>query len=214
MSYPFLHPASIIIAGPSRSGKTTFLRRMLEEKMLFPFPKRIVFVYGEWQKEYDKMRKINAGDIEFVKGPMTDELYESFDPNETNMLVLDDQMTEANKTIQLEKYFVQGVHHRNLTIVFIVQNIFEKGKAMRTTTLNANYLVLYKCPRDRGQVAILGRQMYPSKWKSFVAAFEQATHNPFSYLVVDLLPDTPEEYRLRGNIFKNDGNYPTDVYII
>lgn len=162
MSLPFQHPASIIIAGPSRSGKTSFLRRMLEEKAIDPFPTLILIVYGEWQRKYDRLQR-NVENINFAKGPMNEELYESFDPSQTNMLVLDDQMTEAGKSNQLEKYFVQGSHHRNLTIVFIVQNIFEKGKAMRTTTLNANYLVLYKTPRDRGQVAVLGRQMYPTK---------------------------------------------------
>ena len=145
---------------------------------------------------------------------MSEELYETFDPETTNMLILDDQMTEAGNSTSLEKYFVQGSHHRNLTIVFIVQNIFGKGKAIRTSTLNANYLVLYKTPRDRNQVAILGRQMYPAKWKAFLEAFEHATQNPYTYLVVDLLPNTPEEYRLRGNMFADAHNSPTDVYII
>ena len=152
--------------------------------------------------------------MEFMKGPMNDELYETFSPNQINMLILDDQMAEAGSNSNLEKYFVQGSHHRNLTIVFIVQNIIEKRKAMRTSSLNANYLVLYKTPRDKGQMAILGRQMYPSKWKSLLAAFERATENPYSYMVIDLLPDTPEPFRLRGNIFKNDDDPATDVYVI
>ena len=213
MPIPFQHPCSIIIAGPSRSGKTTFLRKLLEERMIYPFPRRILVVYGEWQKEYDRLKE-KIENIEFTKGPMNEELYEGFDPFQINMLVLDDQMTEAGKSNQLEKYFVQGSHHRNLSVVFIVQNIFNKGKAMRTSTLNASYLVVYKTPRDRGQIAILGRQMYPTKWKSFLSAFERATENPYTYLVIDLLPDTPEEYRLRSNIFKSDDNSATDVYII
>ena len=213
MCMPFQHPASIVIAGPSRSGKTSFLRRVLVEKIIFPRPERIVIVYGEWQQEYDHIKNVISS-VEFIKGPMSDYLYDSFNVNQRNMLASDYQMTEAGKSIQLEKYFVQASHHRNLTIVFIVQNIFEKGKAMRTATLNANYLVLYKTPRDRGQVAILGRQMYPAKWKSFLAAFEKATFKPYSYLVVDLLPNTPEEYRLRGNMFKDDEDFPTDVYLI
>lgn len=213
MPIPFHHPASIVIAGPSRSGKTTFLRKMLEQRMIQPFPLRIVIVYGEWQKEYDLM-KTKIPEIEFAKGPMNEDLYESFNSEKPNMLILDDQMTEAGNSNTLEKYFVKGSHHRNLTIVFIVQNIFGKGKAMRTSTLNTNYLVLYKTPRDRNQVAILGRQMYPAKWKAFLEAFEHATQNPYTYLVVDLLPDTPEEYRLRGNIFADSEQLPTDAYII
>ena len=215
MHIPLVHPSSILIAGPSGSGKTVFVRNLLLNHMLSPAPSRIVIVYGEWQKEYALLQH-HFPNIEFHKGPMPPDLYESFSPNENNLLVLDDQMTDAANSGQLEKYFVQGAHHRNLTIIFIVQNLFEKGKAMRSTNLNSNYLVLYKNPRDKGQMAVLGRQMYPSKWKGFVSALQDATEEPYSYLVVDLRPETPEEFRLRGNIFPGRGNEnpPTDIYII
>ena len=89
---------------------------------------------------------------------------------------------------------------------------------MRTSNLNSHYLVMYKNPLDKGQAAILGRQMYPSKWRNFVAAMEEATCAPYSYLLIDLKPDTPEEYRIRGEIFpRSDEGLPTcgtDVYII
>lgn len=213
MRIPFSHPASILIAGPSRSGKTVFVRRMLSEKMISPFPSRVVIVYGEWQKEYEKVKQMFP-DVEFIKGPLPPNLYESFDAKENNMLVLDDQMAEAGKSSQLEKYFVQGSHHRNLTVVFIVQNIFDKGKVMRTTNLNSNYLVLYKNPRDKGQIGVLGRQMYPAQWREFLAAFQNATESPYSYLLVDLMPGTPDEYRLRSHIFPSDEAGSTDIYLI
>ena len=215
MPVPFFHPCSVMISGPSGSGKTVFLRRAITENMIYPPPKRIVIVFGEWQKEYERLAQYKP-DIEFCKGPMTEDLYSTFSPNENNLLVVDDQMADASKSNQLEKYFVQGSHHRNLTVVFIVQNLFEKGQAMRTSSLNTHYLVLFKHPRDKGQVGILGRQMYPSKWRNFVSVMEDATSAPYSYLVVDLKPDTPEEYRIRGNIFPDQTNDMggTDVYII
>ena len=145
---------------------------------------------------------------------MPSDLYQTFNPKENNFLVLDDQMLEASKSEQLERIFVQGSHHRNLTVVLIMQNIFEKGKAMRTSNLNANYLVLYKNPRDKGQVGILGRQLYATKWRQFVAALEDATSKPYSYLLVDLRPETPDDYRLRANIFPTDDDLARNVYII
>lgn len=181
--------------------------------MLSPPPQRIVVVYGEWQTEYEHLRKLFPW-IEFLKGPMQPSLYDSFRPEQNNLLVLDDQMLEAGRTQQLEKYFVQGSHHRNLSVVFIVQNIFEKGKAQRTTSLNSNYIVLYKNPRDSGQAAVLGRQMYPSKWRQFVSAFQTATIEPYSYLLVDFMPSTPEELRLRGHIFPSDPSLPTVIYVL
>jgi len=214
MPIAFIHPASFIIAGPSKSGKTVFVRRLLTEHMLYPEPTRIVFIYSEWQPEYEKILQIFPN-TEFVRGPMQNELYESFNVNERNLLILDDQMTQEKsaKSDQLEKYFVQGSHHKNLSIIFIVQNLYEKGKAMRTSSLNANYLILYKNPRDKGQASILARQMYPNQWRSFVSAFQNATELPFSYMVIDLCQDTPEPFRLRGRVFEEE-DPGTDVYIM
>lgn len=214
MPIPFVHPSSILIAGPSKSGKTVFVRRLIEEKMLSPMPSRIVLVFSEWQPEYNMLQKLQPK-TEFIKGPMPNELYDSFSAQEPSLLVLDDQMTREayGKTDQVEKYFVQGSHHKNLSVIFILQNLFEKGRGIRTSSLNSNYLVLYKNPRDKGQVATLGRQMYPNKWRSFVAALDKATEAPHSYLLIDLTQDTPEEFRLRGNIFTSDEATSTDVYI-
>ena len=124
-------------------------------------------------------------------------------------------MAEASKSNQLEKFFVQGSHHRNLTLIFIVQHLFEKGKAMRTSSLNSHYIVLYKNPRDKGQIAILGRQMYPAHSCAFDEILKDATTQPYSYLLIDLRPETPEEHSLRTNIFPCDiTEPPTTVYIM
>ena len=43
----FSHPTTIMIAGPTFSGKTTFVRRMLHENMIEPAPQRIIWIYKE-----------------------------------------------------------------------------------------------------------------------------------------------------------------------
>ena len=55
MPITFLHLASIMITGPLGSGKTVFIRRLITENIIYPKPERIVIVYGEWQKEYEKL---------------------------------------------------------------------------------------------------------------------------------------------------------------
>ena len=90
MPIPFQHPCSIMITGPSGSRKTVFIRRFITENMLSPRPNRIVIVFGEWQKEYELLQKLCPG-IEFSKGPMKEELYETFSTDQNNLLVIDDQ---------------------------------------------------------------------------------------------------------------------------
>ena len=213
MPIPLHHPSTILIAGPTGSGKTVFVKRLICENMLLPPPTRIVIVYGERQKIYDDLAK-QIPSIEFIKGPTPPDLYESFISDENNLLVLDDQMTEGANTDQIERFFVQGSHHRNLTVVFIVQNIFGKNKALRTSSLNSNYMILYKNPRDKQQMATLGRQIYPHAWKNLIAAISDATAEPYSYVLLDMRPDTPEEYRIRANIFPSEADLGTTVYIM
>lgn len=213
---PFFHPATIMLAGPTMCGKTQFLLRVLKEHMIFPFPERIVIVFGEEQPAYAELRLI-LPHTEFIPGPMDASLYESFRPDQRNLLVLDDQMVQASKSNDLTKYFVQGAHHRNLTIIFIVQNIFGTGKSMRNARLNTNYLVLFKNPSDNLQPSLIARQIFPSKWKRFIRAFEDALVPPYQHFLLDLRQDTPDQYRLRSCIFGEGPNGEwagTDAYII
>ena len=107
--------------------------------------------------------------------------------------------------------FTKISHHRNISILHLTQNLFDKNKYARTISLNAHYLVLFKNPRDAGQFATLTRQMYPSSWKFVIEAYRDATQRPFGYLFVDLIPDQDERCRLRTNIFPGEMQY---VYVM
>ena len=48
-------------------------------------------------------------------------------------------MTEAHDCTTSVKLFTKGSHHRNLTVIYIVQNVFDKGKYSRIISLNSNY---------------------------------------------------------------------------
>ncbi|GFY78924.1 uncharacterized protein TNIN_96301 [Trichonephila inaurata madagascariensis] len=68
MEFPNLkHPFSMMICGPSNSGKTFFVRRILETKLIKPFPNKIIWCYGIYQKLFEKM-----SDIEFHEGIPSD----------------------------------------------------------------------------------------------------------------------------------------------
>ena len=103
--------------------------------------------------------------------------------------------------------FTQSSHHRNISVVFLAQNLFPKNKFARTVSLNAHYMVLFKNPRDVSQFANLARQMYPKKSQFSVEAYRDATREPYSYLSVDLRPKQDEELRLRTNIFPRETHY-------
>ena len=140
---------------------------------------------------------------EFSHG-IDNEILEKIQASEKNLVVLDDLMTSAGESKQISKLFTQEAHHKNLTVIFIVQNVFYHGREMRTISLNAHYLVLYKNPRDKSQIRYLAHQIFPENSKYLTKVYEHATQEPHSYLLIDLHPETPEQYRVLSNIFPGE----------
>ncbi len=108
-----------------------------------------------------------------------------------NLLIVDDLMQQASANSELQRVFSQYVHHRNLSAIYIVQNLFVQGKSSRTISLNANYMILFKNPRDVNQVAMLGRQMYPGNTKYFMECYHDAVNQPFGYIMIDYKAKLP-----------------------
>ena len=148
---------------------------------------------------------MNLPHVKFQEGlPREDFL----NPEYRNLVVIDDLLSETDSRVT--KLFTKGSHHKNTSVIYITQNLFDKNKENRTITLNAHYMVLFKSPRDAMQVEHLARQMFPGKSKYMREAFADATSTPYSYLLVDLKPDTPEDFRLRAKIFPGENQV---VYI-
>lgn len=207
---PFLHPTTIIIAGPTMSGKTQFMLNMLASHSIHPFPQRMIVVYSEWQPLYDQLKATASRDVNFPKLEFTTNFnqgtYDSLNSKVRNLVLLDDQMeTATGKSAPiLSKYFTQGAHHRNLTVVYIVQNLYHKDRVMRTISLNAHYTVVFKSPKDKSQIMTLGRQMFPGNSSFLTSAYNDATDAPYSYLVIDSRPSTPDKLRIRAQVLGDE----------
>ena len=200
--FTFVHPTTIVISGPTRSGKTQFVKRVLKHSLIQPHPTRILWLFQEWQPAYDEI-KILIPSTEFISGIDSD-ILESVNASERNLVVLDDLMATAGDSKRIAKLFTQEAHHRNLTVIFIIQNLFNQGKEMRTISLNAHYLVLYKNPRDKSQVRYLAQQVFPENSTFLINVFNNSTEEPHTYLILDLHPDTPENFRLVTNILPGE----------
>ena len=81
-----------------------------------------------------------------------------FDVNKRNLIVFDDQMIDASKDKRIVNPFTRSSHNRNLSVIYIVQNLFHQGKGSRSIS---HYLVLFKNLRDKLQILTLAKQMYP-----------------------------------------------------
>ena len=189
------HPFTCVVCGPSGSGKSVFVERLLKHRFVMwsGAPSRVVWSYGVSQPELESRW---SGTVEFVSG------LSEIESLSDCVLIIDDQMSETDVTVS--NLFTKGSHHRNVSVVYIVQNLFGKNRFMRTISLNSHYLVLFKNPRDGSQASILGKQMYPNKVKYFSEAYKEATSRPHGYLLCDLHQETPDHLRLRTDIFPDD----------
>ena len=176
----------------------------MSKKTISPTPQRIIWCYGQWQPTYFDMMRTMPG-IEFNEG-IPDDIDEPdyLDVSQRNLIVLDDLMAQSGKDKRIADLFTRGSHHRNLSVIYIVQNIFHQGKEMRNISLNAHYIVLFKSPRDKQQVSMLARQVNPGKVQEFMAAYEEATSRPHGYLMLDLKPTTDDQQRLKTNVLPGE----------
>lgn len=191
-----------MVCGPTGCGKTFFVKKFLKfatRMNSVPF-ERIIFYYSEWQSAYTEYGK----SIEFHEGLPQSSDYAN-DPR-AKLIIIDDLMREASNNAVVD-LFTKGSHHKNLSVIFITQNLFHQGHGQRDISLNANYIVVFKNPRDRAQIQHLARQIYPENPRFLQEAYHNATSAPHGYLLLDLKQSTPDNCRFRTCIFPDDPHH-------
>ena len=79
-------------------------------------------LHGEWQPLYTNLAATNPT-IHFLEGlPEAT----SCDSKVRNLVVIDDLMSETDERVT--KLFTKKSHHCNTSVVYLVQNLFHKGK--------------------------------------------------------------------------------------
>lgn len=209
MEVALIHPFSMMVAGGRKAGKTEFTKSLLKNshQLIHPQPQRILWCYSKHQQLlYDELMEINS-DIEYRNG-IPEDLDKMFNKEENNLIILDDMMDEASKDEKVSQLFTRG-RHDNLSVIYLTQNLFHKNQ--RSISLNSDYMVIFKNPRDKSQIQNLSRQFLPSNSKFLTWAYHDATEKPFSYLLLDMTPTMQDQYRVRAKILP--GEEPQIVYV-
>jgi len=197
------HPFVAIIAGNTGSGKSWFLKRFIEniDEMVTPNITLIYYCYGEYQQLYSELQN-NDSRVQLHHGPPTISDLQKHKGRRI-LLCLDDLMIEYGKNnSDLSALFTRFSHHNNCSIIHLVQNIFYGG--LRTARVNSQYLVLMRSPSDGLQIQTLARQIYPKNQKFLIEAYDDATTEPFTYLLLDLHQLCDNKLRIRTKIFPTE----------
>ena len=165
----FSHPFCMTVAGPTQSGKSYIVFNLLKNQKNFIIPKqkKIIYCYTVWQPLYSKML-VDISGITFNKG------IPDIDQEKDVIVVLDDLMNECLENKNILSMFTIGSHHKNISVIFLTQNIYEKGKYARSISLNSHYLIIFQNLRDKAQIQYLGRQLYPQESNFFTEVYNDA----------------------------------------
>jgi hypothetical protein len=185
----------MILAGPTGSGKTEWLMKFLQNQqtLMDPPPAKVLYCYGELN---EKIMGLKKEGIETHNGIPTAEKIKG---EETPLLLILDDLMLDMKNEFLDLLFTRGSHNWDTSVIFVTQSIF--GKNIRTARSNAHILVLMRSPSALLQARTIGQQLFPRRLNYFLEAFEDATREPFTYILINMHPNAPEYLRLCTNIF-------------
>jgi hypothetical protein len=194
----FKSPFTAIVVGATSSGKSHWVKRLIENRgqMISPPPAQILYCYGEVNPlilEYKQQG------IEVYNGVPDAEMIKS--RPKPLLLIIDDLMLDIQPDY-LDMLFSRGSHNWNVSVVFVTQALY--GRNIKTARANAHYLILMRNPQAKQNIRTLGSQMWPGQLKFIMEAFNDATSELYSYLLIDSHPNTRDNERLITHIFPGE----------
>ena len=122
-------------------------------------------------------------DIEFFQGLEWKSLEKAEAQKKRILLVLDNLFEEAAKSQEFLALVIAG-RHRNIHLLVLRHNLFQRTKSSKTIDLNVTQIILFNSPRDSEQIGILGRHLVQRHLT--MEAYKRATRKPFGHLMIDL----------------------------
>jgi hypothetical protein len=207
-------PFTYLVSGATQSGKTTHVFNLLTYRhlMMDKPTGNVYYFYKTWQPHFDDFTKTGIVTQWINDLPTEQIIMEKSESNTTPggcIFVIDDYMDFITQDIST--LFTLGSHANKINVIFMTQNLFGRNPFMRTISLNALYIVVFKNPRDSSQIWPLARQLRPENATFVVDAYVYATKQPHTYMLFDNHQRTPDILRLRSHILPHE--WPMRVYI-
>jgi hypothetical protein len=193
----FITSSSIIVAGPTQAGKTTFVHHILNHRRWLFNSQPISQVY--WVcNEIPRLQRIDCIYIEGIPA-------EGFDfVKQNSIVIVDDLMQEAKDSLHITNLFTKVTHHKNCFVIFLTQNYFSQSGDEITRRRNCQYVVQFKNPADNSQIRLIANKMFPDNQHFLIKSFKDAVSRPHGYLLLDLRQETPDDLRVRTNILPHE----------
>jgi len=192
-------PFRLIVAGGSGSGKTEFVKQIVNKRFYTKPIENIIYCYPDYladiPTEFDAQVQYHPG--------LPDTKFMASIPD-GSLIILDDLMTECAKCEAISKLFSVVARKRKISVILITQNIYQQGRHFRSIRLNCTGVVLFKFRaaydsnlrliRDFGLTNQIDRPI-----------LEEALESKHSYIFIDIHPNRQFDFGcIRGNIFNKE----------
>ena len=132
------------------------------------------------------------------------------------VLVLNDLMEEGEQDKRVLDLFTKDSHHRDITVLYLTQDLFPPGNFSKAINRNAHYIVAFKHPGDQTGIRIILLQAFPDRWRHVLRLYKRVTLRPFGYLMLDVHTALDDRYRLWSHLTPREGQaqvhtLPADV---
>ena len=201
-SFQFRHNFSLMVIVPNMSGKSYFVKELLErEHVEYENHRKCRKIHRFYGQYHDIMKRSLGQDIYFREGLPTFQLdLSDIDPKFNNIIVLDDMMDLAVDSPIISKLITQE-RHGNASVILLLQNAFPKGKHNTSISRNAQYMALFRCPADRRQIGIMAHRIFDKQKPLFMQIYNDITVKPYSYVLVDNKADTSMHRQVISDVF-------------
>lgn len=198
-------PAQIQLVGPSQSGKSTFLKKLLEEDdNIFDVAFSQIWYaspYAESQDTVftDELRTICASRNRRLftseNVPNVEEVRDQY-PEGAVLLILDDLLS-FEKLDHLVDLSSIHAHHRNISCLYALQNPFQQTKKVDLLTVSRNLTgrIIFDSRNDMSVFRTLNSRIFPERRHFIIQCLKEAKKLGYPYIFLNTHPQSELERR-------------------
>ena len=201
----------IFVCGPSRCGKTVFIKDLLQNipSITKQNISKVIYVYKVWQQTFEDMKLQGLVHFFLREEENIVEKIKKLSFGEYSLVIFDDLINSKNLE-EISNLFVVDGRHSNYSMIFTSQRMFVNNEYFRQISNNCDYIVVFKNPRNYSEIRTLAQQLTPMSL-DLLEIYTKATKDPFTYLLINLTQECNEDVKFLSHLFDYDHYVKTYV---